>query len=65
MVGNAGFSAGATWFTSLALDSSGTPYVAYPESANGNKASVMKFVATPAGSSVNLTPVYQLLLKKK
>ena len=42
-VGSAGFSAGKVSYTSLALDASGTPYVAYMDNANSNKASVMKF----------------------
>ncbi|MGX9728877.1 MAG: thrombospondin type 3 repeat-containing protein [Candidatus Electronema sp. VV] len=43
-VGQAGFSAvGVTMFTSLALDSGGTPYVAYQDWGNSGKASVMKF----------------------
>ena len=42
-VGNAGFSAGAVNYTSLAIASDGTPYVAYQDSDNSNKATVMKF----------------------
>ncbi len=42
-VGSAGFSVGAAYDTSLALDSSGTPYVAYVDYANSYKATVMKF----------------------
>jgi hypothetical protein len=45
-VGEAGFSAGETYSTKLAIDSSGTPYVAYMDVANGNKASVMRFNGT-------------------
>lgn len=45
-VGAAGFSAGQAWYTSLAFDSSGTPYVAYRDDANGLKASVMRFNGT-------------------
>jgi|GEM_PF-4908050 len=44
-VGTAGFSAGATTYTSLAFDSSGTPYVAYQDGSVFGKASVMKFSA--------------------
>jgi uncharacterized protein YjdB len=42
-VGSAGFSAGLASYTSIAVDGSGTPYVAYMDHANGNKASVMKY----------------------
>ncbi|WP_025678306.1 InlB B-repeat-containing protein, partial [Paenibacillus massiliensis] len=42
-LGNAGFTAGAASYTSLALDSSGTPYVAYQDSGNSNKATVMRY----------------------
>jgi len=42
-VGTAGFSAGAAEYISLALDSGGIPYVAYPDGANSTKATVMKF----------------------
>lgn len=45
-VGAAGFSAGDTDWTSLAIDSSGTPYVAYRDNVNGAKASVMRFNGT-------------------
>ncbi len=41
--GSAGFSAGASLYTSLALDSSDTPYVAFQDGTNVNKATVMKF----------------------
>jgi hypothetical protein len=41
-VGSAGFSVGAVNSTSLAFDGS-TPYVAYNDATNGNKATVMKF----------------------
>ncbi|MGR0481987.1 MAG: hypothetical protein ACTFAL_11450 [Candidatus Electronema sp. V4] len=68
-VGTAGFSAGTSEYTnlaiiSLAIDSGGTPYIAYLDSANSNKVNVMKFsggswqqVGTPdifAGSSISL-----------
>jgi len=42
-VGNAGFSAGAATGMTIALDSTGTPYVAYEDLANSDKATVMKF----------------------
>ncbi|MBC8193306.1 MAG: sortase [Anaerolineales bacterium] len=45
-VGKAGFSASDANFTSLALDSSGTPYVAYAEVFGLYKATVMKFNGT-------------------
>ena len=43
VVGAAGFSAGEVEYTSLAIDSSGTPYLAFVDVANGNKATVMKY----------------------
>ena len=45
-VGAAGFSAGEANYLSFAMDSSGTPYVAYSDGGNGGKASVMKFNGT-------------------
>jgi LPXTG-site transpeptidase (sortase) family protein len=42
-VGSADFSAGQVDCTSLALDSSGTPYVAYLDVVNSDKATVMKY----------------------
>jgi len=45
-VGNVNFSAGGASYPSLALDSSGIPYVAYQDSAHSNKATVMKFNGT-------------------
>jgi len=45
-VGLAGFSAGKADFPSLAIDSSGTPYVVYSDSVFGYKATVMKFIDT-------------------
>jgi hypothetical protein len=41
-VGTAGFSAGQAINLSLALDSNNTPYVAYSDDANGDKATVME-----------------------
>jgi hypothetical protein len=44
VVGSAGFSAGAAYYTSLAIDpSSGIPYVAYEDGANANKDTVMEY----------------------
>ena len=45
VVGNADFSAAGAGFTSLALDSSGTPFVAYYDDSVGGDATVQKFVA--------------------
>ena len=45
-VGSPGFSAGDVYYTSLAIDDSGTPYVAYRDQGNGGKATVMKFTGT-------------------
>ena len=42
-IGSAGCSAGPAVYMSLALDSGNTPYVAYRDGGNGNKATVMKF----------------------
>ncbi len=44
-VGSAGFSQATVQYTSLAFDN-GTPYVAYRDDANSNKATVMKFDGT-------------------
>ena len=59
VVGTAGFSSEAEWFTSLAVDH-GTPYMAYMDWDKGNKATVMKFdgndwvaVGTPGFSPGN------------
>ena len=43
LVGTAGISAGFSYSTDLALDATGTPFVAYRDEANGNKATVMKY----------------------
>eukprot|EP01036_Dinobryon_divergens_P030161 gene30161-39358_t len=43
ITGTAGFSAGTAYYTSIAMDGSGVPYVAYRDVANSNKATVMKF----------------------
>jgi hypothetical protein len=48
LVGSAGFSAGQADYPSLALDASGTPYVAYKDGAKDGKASVMKYVTSTA-----------------
>ena len=45
-VGEAGFLAGQASYSSLAIDSSGNPYVAYSDGANGWKANVMRFNGT-------------------
>ena len=42
-VGMAGFSAGQAWDTRIAIDFSGTPYMAYQEGATGYKAVVKKY----------------------
>ena len=42
-VGSAGFSAGSVVYTSIAIDSGGTPYVAYQDYGNQGKATVMKY----------------------
>ncbi|WP_439883452.1 HYR domain-containing protein [Pontibacter sp. MBLB2868] len=45
-VGTAGFSAGSATHTSIALDPNGTPYVAYRDGGNSNRATVMKYDGT-------------------
>jgi Secretion system C-terminal sorting domain len=42
-VGTAGFSAGQAFYTSIAIDGSGTPYVVYQDGGNTNKATVKKY----------------------
>jgi hypothetical protein len=54
-VGTAGFSTGSTAYESLGINSLGTPYLAYIDNANGNKATVMiyngsNWVAVGAGA---------------
>lgn len=44
-VGDAGFSAGEVLYTSLAINSNDTPYVAYLDGGNSYKASAMKFTS--------------------
>jgi hypothetical protein len=46
-VGTPGLSASSAWHTSLAIDNTGVPYVAYTDSANSDKAMVMKYVEEP------------------
>ncbi|WP_261808006.1 fibronectin type III domain-containing protein [Paenibacillus sp. N3.4] len=43
LAGSAGFSAGAANYTSIAIDSSGTPYVVYEDYGNSYKATVKKY----------------------
>lgn len=42
-VGNAEFSSGVVNYTTIAVDPEGTPYIAYKDLANNNKATVMKY----------------------
>ena len=44
-MGTAGFSAGSVDYTSLAIDSTVTPYVAYTDGGNSLKATVQKFTS--------------------
>ena len=46
LVGTRGFSGGAAYNTSMAMDSSGMPYVAFEDVSNGYKAKVMKFAGS-------------------
>lgn len=50
LVGDAGFSSGAASYTSLALDATGTPYVAFRDNGNDDKATVMKYLGGVAQS---------------
>jgi len=52
-VGSRGFSAGNINSTSIAIDSNGTPYVAYQDAANKNKATVMKYGVDEAVKIIN------------
>ena len=45
-LGNPGFSAGVVQYTSIAINSSGTPYVVYQDDTNSKKATVMKYDST-------------------
>jgi len=47
-VGTPGFSDSYAWYTSLALDSSDMPYVAYADWANDGRATVMRFTGAGA-----------------
>ena len=42
-VGSSGFSNGLAAYSSIAIDTSGTPFVVYDDGANGSKATVMKY----------------------
>ncbi|MCI5183872.1 MAG: hypothetical protein D3921_15365 [Candidatus Electrothrix sp. AW1] len=62
-VGTAVFSSNSVYNLSLALDSRGTPYVAFrywDNTNNSSKIGVMRFVP-----DIAITPVYELLLLKK
>ena len=52
-VGSVGFSAGYVNYTTIAIDTGGTPYVVYADGGNDNRATVMKFNGSswvPVGS---------------
>ncbi|MCK0148382.1 hypothetical protein MWU78_22295, partial [Arenibacter sp. F26102] len=67
LVGPAGFSDGEAYWTSLAVDGSGVPYLAYQDVANENRATVQKFngsdweVVGPVGLSLYTGAVSLLL----
>ena len=46
LVGTAGFSGGYAEYQSLAIDGSGTPFVAYQDGANSGATTVMKYDGT-------------------
>ena len=53
-LGTAGFSAGGAYYTSLAVAADGTPYLAYMDGGNGNRATVMTYNGSawvPLGSA--------------
>lgn len=45
-VGTMGFTSGTVEYTSLAIDGSGTPYIAFSDGANSSRATVMRFNGT-------------------
>ena len=45
-VGSAGFTADSSWYSTIAIDAGGTPYVAFADKSNSNKATVRKFDGT-------------------
>jgi Bacterial Ig domain/Secretion system C-terminal sorting domain len=58
LVGTAGFTSENTGSISIAINNSGTPYMAYTDGVNGDKPSVMKYNGTawvPVGSSTSIS----------